>query len=91
LGEAVGKIREGAIGDVIMVKAQRHLGAKTMALDPKTHNLFVDTSDFISPGAAPSKLPNPPRKAKPGTFRLLFMGVEDLGALRRRHAASGVI
>lgn len=27
LGEAVGKIREGAIGDVIMVKAQRHASA----------------------------------------------------------------
>ena len=27
LGEAVGKIREGAIGDVIMVKAQRHATA----------------------------------------------------------------
>src|SRR4029077_4587755 len=44
-------------------------GAKTMALDPKTHNLLVDTSDFES---SPGKDGNPRRTAKPGTFRLLI-------------------
>jgi hypothetical protein len=40
-----------------------------MGLDPKTHNLFVDTADFDS--AAPAgKQPGP----KPGTFRLLIYG-----------------
>jgi hypothetical protein len=53
---------------------QTEFGAKTLALDPKTHNLFVDTSDFDSPGAAAGKQPNPQRKAKPGTFRLLIYG-----------------
>ena len=33
-------------------------GAKTMALDPKTHNLLVDTSDFQTP-AGTAKQPNP--------------------------------
>jgi len=49
-------------------------GAKTMALDPKTHNLFVDTSDFDPPSAATTKQPNPQPRAKPGTFRLLIYG-----------------
>jgi YVTN family beta-propeller protein len=48
-------------------------GAKTMALDPKTHNLLVDTSDFVTP-ATGTKLPNARPTAKPGTFRLLVYG-----------------
>jgi YVTN family beta-propeller protein len=44
-------------------------GAKTMALDPKTHNLLVDTSDF----QAPAQGQRQPR-AVPGTFRLLIYG-----------------
>ena len=38
-------------------------GAKTMALDPKTHNLLVDTAEFDAQ-----------RKARPGTFHLLVYG-----------------
>src|SRR5215469_14374400 len=48
-------------------------GAKTMALDPKTHNLLVDTSDFDAPADA-GKGRGPQRRAKPGTFRLLIYG-----------------
>jgi len=47
-------------------------GAKTMALDPKTHNLLVDTADFDPP--APGKQGTPQRRPKPGTFRLLIYG-----------------
>jgi YVTN family beta-propeller protein len=47
-------------------------GAKTMALDPKTHNLYVDTSDFQTPEATGGKQPQP--RAVPGTFRLLIYG-----------------
>ncbi|MGI9075531.1 MAG: YncE family protein [Bryobacteraceae bacterium] len=46
-------------------------GAKTMALDPKTHNLWVDTSDFGAP-QPPAKRPNPLPAAIPGTFRMLI-------------------
>ncbi len=49
-------------------------GAKTMALDPKTHNLLVDTADFESTAGAPGKPGNPQRRAKPGTFHLLIYG-----------------
>ncbi len=48
-------------------------GAKTMALDSKTHNLLVDTSDFEAP-AADSKQKSPQPRAKPGTFHLLIYG-----------------
>jgi len=44
-------------------------GAKTMALDPKTRNLYVDTSDF-----GPPAQPNGQPVAKPGTFRVLIYG-----------------
>ena len=45
-------------------------GAKTMGLDSKTHNLFVDTADFGPPAAAGKQQPRP----IPGTFRLLIYG-----------------
>ena len=48
-------------------------GAKTMALDPKTHNLLVDTADFDAP-VDNGKGRGPQRRAKPGTFHLLIYG-----------------
>ena len=38
-----------------------------MALDPKTHNLYVSTSDFTPPSGA-----NAQRKTIPGTFHVLI-------------------
>jgi hypothetical protein len=52
-------------------------GAKTMALDPKTRNLYVDTSDF---NPAPPPTPqqrNPQPVAIPGTLRLLIYGPQS--------------
>ena len=57
---------------VELVKTE--FGAKTMALDPKTHNLLVDTADFDAPPAATAQKKNPQRRARPGTFRLLIYG-----------------
>jgi hypothetical protein len=49
-------------------------GAKTMNIDPKTHNLFLATADF-GPMPAPTKEePHPERKPIPGTFRVLIYG-----------------
>ena len=45
-------------------------GARTMALDPKTHNLFLVTSDF----GPPPSLDNPRPRILPGTFVLLVYG-----------------
>jgi YVTN family beta-propeller protein len=49
-------------------------GAKTMALDTKTHNLFLDTSDFGPPPAPTAERPHPNPAAIPGTFHLLIYG-----------------
>jgi len=44
-------------------------GAKTMGLDPKTHNLFLVTADFTPPAG-----PKGDRKAIKGTARILVYG-----------------
>jgi DNA-binding beta-propeller fold protein YncE len=49
-------------------------GAKTMGLDTKTHNLFLDTADFGPPAASMAGRPGPRRMAVPGTFRVLVYG-----------------
>lgn len=49
-------------------------GAKTMGLDTKTHNLFVDTADFGQPSAPTAERPRPQRTAIQGTFRVLVYG-----------------
>jgi len=43
-------------------------GAKSMALDPKTHNLYLSTAEFAAPDASQ---PNR-RRPKPGTFHFLI-------------------
>jgi hypothetical protein len=58
----------------VVETVETEFGARTMALDPKTHNLLVDTSDFDPPAAATAAQPNPQRRAKPGTFHLLIYG-----------------
>jgi YVTN family beta-propeller protein len=58
----------------VVETVQTEYGAKTMALDPKTHNLLVDTSDFDPPAAAAAQQPNAQRRPKPGTFHLLIYG-----------------
>lgn len=58
--------------EVETVKTQ--FGAKTMGLDSKTHNLFVDTADFGEPPAPTAERPHPQRAATPGTFRVLVYG-----------------
>jgi hypothetical protein len=49
-------------------------GAKTMTLDPKTHNIWLSTSDFDQPAAPTEKQPNPLPRAKQGNFRVLVYG-----------------
>lgn len=49
-------------------------GAKTMGLDTKTHNLFLDTADFASAPAPTPNGPQPRRTAIQGTFRVLVYG-----------------
>jgi DNA-binding beta-propeller fold protein YncE len=60
------------LSEVETVKTE--YGAKTMGLDPKTHNLYLSTSDFDPPAAPTEKQPRPLPRAKPGNFRLLIYG-----------------
>lgn len=53
---------------------QTEFGAKTMGLDPKTHELYLTTSDFGPAPAPTAQQPNPQPVATPGTFRLLIYG-----------------
>lgn len=58
------------LSEVRTVKTE--YGAKTMALDPKTHNLIVDTADFEERQVPGKK--GPQRAARPGTLHLLVYG-----------------
>jgi DNA-binding beta-propeller fold protein YncE len=49
-------------------------GAKTMGLDTKTHNLFLDTADFGPAPAPTADRPHPNRAPIPGTFHVLVYG-----------------
>jgi hypothetical protein len=56
----------------VVETVKTEFGAKTMGLDPKTHKLFLSTSDFGPAPAPTEKQPNPQPVATPGTFRLLI-------------------
>jgi YVTN family beta-propeller protein len=58
--------------EVASVSTQR--GARTMALDAKTHNIFLVTAEFGPPPAATPERPHPRPAPKPGTFTLLVFG-----------------
>lgn len=67
-------VRAGKAGGpqvIETVKTQR--GARTMALDPATHRVFLVTADFGPPPAATPEHPHPRGAMLPGTFRLLVL------------------
>jgi hypothetical protein len=49
-------------------------GARTMELDPKTHNVFVVTAQYGSPPAATADQPHPRPAILPDTFVVLVVG-----------------
>jgi DNA-binding beta-propeller fold protein YncE len=49
-------------------------GARTMALDLKTHRIFLVTADFGPPPAPTAERPHPRPAIIPGTFTLLVVG-----------------
>jgi hypothetical protein len=53
----------------VIQTVKTELGAKTMALDSKTHNLYLSTAEFQTPSSS-SERPSP----IPGTFHLLIYG-----------------
>jgi uncharacterized protein DUF5074 len=60
------------LSEVEAVKTE--YGAKTLQIDPKTHRVFLSTSDFNPPAAPTEKQPHPLATAKPGNFRVLVYG-----------------
>lgn|SRR6185437_10153790 len=58
----------------VIETVQTQVGAKTMGLDTKTHNLFLDTADFAQSSPPTSERPHPRPEAIPGTFRVLVYG-----------------
>ena len=60
------------LSEVEAVKTE--FGAKTLQVDPKTHNVFLSTSDFNPPAAPTEKQPHPQPTAKPGNFHVLVFG-----------------
>jgi hypothetical protein len=61
----------GALEVVQSVPTQR--GARTMALDLRTHRVFLVTADFGPPPAATAGHPHPRPAILPGSFRLLVL------------------
>ncbi len=49
-------------------------GARTIALDPKTHHIFVSTAQYGETPTATAENPNPRQKIVPGTFMVLEYG-----------------
>lgn len=52
-------------------KVKTEFGAKTMAYDPKTERIFVDTAEFGKAPEPTKEQPHPRPAAIPGTFHLL--------------------
>lgn len=49
-------------------------GARTMTLDPKTHQVYLVTAEFGPPPAPTPERPRPRPSIVPGTFKLLVLG-----------------
>jgi len=58
----------------VVETVKTEFGARNMAFDPKTHRLFIDTSDFAPAAAPTAEQPKPQPTPVSGTFRLLVYG-----------------
>lgn len=54
-------------------------GARTMALDERSHRIFLVTANFGPPPPATPERPHPRPSILPGTFRLLVVAPADTG------------
>lgn len=68
-------VKEDSPGKFSVVEnAKTEPGARTMALDTKTHNVFTVTAKFGPPPAATADNPHPRRTIVPDTFEVLVLG-----------------
>jgi YVTN family beta-propeller protein len=68
----VARGKDGAYASAQTVKTRK--GARTMALDPKTHRVFLVTADFGPAPAPTADQPHPRPSVVPGSFALLVFG-----------------
>jgi hypothetical protein len=63
----------------LVENAATQKGARTIALDVKTHRLFLPTADYGAPETLTPPSPNGrgERRIVPGTFKVLIMGVQE--------------
>lgn len=59
---------------VLVENVSTRKGARTMALDPKTHEVFLPTAEYGPAPAATKDNPRPRPPIKPGTFSILVLG-----------------
>ena len=57
----------------VVENAKTSRGARTMALDTKTHKIYLSDADFGPAPAATAEAPRPRPKMVPGSFKLLVM------------------
>ncbi len=79
-GLAFASCREGVLSIIhedapdkysVVANVKTEFGARTMALDPKTHHVFTVTADLKPAGAPTKENPRPRPTPVPGTFRIL--------------------
>jgi YVTN family beta-propeller protein len=58
----------------VVETVKTEFGARNMALDPKTRQLYIDTGDFTPAAAPTTEQPHPQPTPVSGTFRLLVYG-----------------
>ncbi|HVP13516.1 MAG TPA: YncE family protein [Phycisphaerae bacterium] len=59
---------------VILENVPTQRGARTIALDPKTHNVFLPTAEFEPTPPAAKDTPRQRPTIRPGTFKVLVVG-----------------
>lgn len=64
---------ENANTFTLLDTVQTEFGARTMAVDEKTHRLFLPTADFAPATAPTTDNPSPRRATVPDTFRVLVL------------------
>lgn len=67
-------VKEESAGKFSAENVPTEKGARTLALDAKTHNVFVVTAKFGPPPAATADNPHPRRTMMPGSFVVLVVG-----------------
>ena len=66
--------QEGPDRYTILEQAPTKRGARTMALDEKTHRIYLPTAEFGPTPAATAETPRPRPAMTPGSFQILVVG-----------------